>query len=393
MLFPSTSVDILKLDFCYEAGSHFQPLPLYASATANLMHVGYASVSPRQWSDYLDRRGILISANVTPYTAALSAYLLLRYAGEFFPLLHEMVQTPSFPEMELRAFCRRKRQEITTNLQRTSYLARLLFRQALYGADSPEGRYAVPDDVDGITADGLRAYFQDRFQLDTAMRSLSGNYDDATLAAFRTYFGDTDTYTLDGRLSEIKVQAPQHIRHRLGLSGPQASIRVGRGLPFLASDDDYAAFEVLCTVLGGYFGSRLMRNIREEKGYTYGIYSRLHILRNSLYFEVLSDVSAESVDAALTEVYREMDALCRQPVDDDELQLVRQYMEGEYLRSIDGIFERSDRWQQLAVLGLDERSYSNRLIHAIQSTTAEQLQHLAQRYLQPDAMTEVVVMG
>lgn len=396
MLFPSETVDILKLDFCYEAGSFYQPRPLYASSTVDMMHVGTVSRSPQQLAEFLDRRGIYFAVSGGLYTATLSAYFLPRYATDFFPVLRDILTEPSFPEEDLQAFCRHKRQELTTNFQRTSYVARNLFLRALFG-DRPEGRYAVPEDVDGITADGLRSYFSERFQMETSMRSMAGHYGETELEAFCAYFG-SPADALSTRVAQVEplmslMAKRQVLRHDLGLSGPQASLRVGRLLPFRAMDPDAAPFEVLCCIFGGYFGSRLMRNIREDKGYTYGIYCRTRILRSGLYFEVVSDVASDSVDAALTEVYREMDDLCRQPVDDDELTLVRQYMEGEFLRSVDGLFECADRWQQLAALGVEEQGYSENLLHAIRHVTSDQLLQLARQYLRPDTMTEVVVMG
>lgn len=396
MLFPSESVDILKLDFFFEAGSYYQPLPLCASSTNTLMPMATNYCSPQQLSEFVDSRGIVIDTHIDLHSSVLSAYLLPRYADAFFPLLRDILTSPSFPEGEVDAHRRRTRQQLTTNYQRTSYVARNLFCRSLYGEERPEGRSARPEDVDGITPDLLHSYFRQHYTLEDSMRSLSGHYDDAVLSLFRTCFGDPD------RGGSVKVASPtekilhieskrQQIHYQLGTSGPQASIRVGRLLPFGAIDADYAPFSVLATVLGGYFGSRLMRNIREEKGYTYGIYCRIRLYRTSIYFEILSDVAADSVDAALAEVYHEMDVLCQQPVGDEELQVVRNYMEGEYLRSIDGIFERADRWQQLAALGVDESLFSEQLLHAIHHTTANQLQQLAQRYLLRDAMTEVVV--
>lgn len=396
MLFPSESVDILKLDFLFEAGTCYQPLPLCASSTVTLMPVATASCTPQQVAEFVDRRGILIDTNSDLHVTALTAYLLPRYAEEFFPLLREMLTSPAFPESEVQAHCRRSRHRLTTNFQRTAYVARNLFCQAIYGEDRPEGRFAVPADVDRITPALLHDYFQQHYRLDAAVCSLSGHYDDTTLRLFRSCFGDPEsgisTRVVTPSEEPLRVVSQrQQIRHQLEVSGPQASIRVGRLLPFMAQDADYAPFAVLCTVLGGYFGSRLMRNIREEKGYTYGIHCRTRLYRTSLYFEILSDVATDVVDAALEEVYTEMDDLCQHPVSDEELQVVRSYMEGEYLRSIDGIFERADRWQQLAMLGIDEKSFSERLLHAIHHTTAEQLQQLAQRYLTRDTMTEVVV--
>ncbi|KWW31282.1 MAG: peptidase M16 domain-containing protein [bacterium P3] len=396
MLFPSETVDILKLDFLFDAGTASQTAPLCAASTASLMPRATVSLDALRLSEYLDHRGILVDTVTDIHTTVLTAYLLPKYAADFFPILHEILTAPAFPEDEFRAHCRRMKQTLTTNLQRTSYVARNLFCQALYGIDRPEGRFAVPDDVDRLERGMLCRHFEEHYSLERSIMSMSGRYNTELLERYRNTFGSPDSgvsvapVDRDGRMycpEPTRVE----LRHTLSAPGPQASIRIGRLLPFSAQDEDFAPFAVLCTVLGGYFGSRLMRNIREDKGYTYGIYCRTRLHRSSLYFEIVSDVAADCVEQALGEVYREMDALCRELLSDEELQLVRSYMEGEYMRSIDGVFERADRWQQLASLGIDEAAFSQRLLSAIRHTSAGQLLQLAQRYLIRDAMTEVVV--
>ena len=419
MLFPSETVDILKLDFVFEAGSAYQSQPLCASSTASLMPAATSRYNPQQLADFLDRRGVLLDTSTDIHCATLTAYLLPKYAAETFPLLREILTAPVFPEEEVASHCRRMRQRLVNNFQRTSYVAHNLFRHALYGPVRPEGRFARPEDADALSASVLQTHFREHFRLDQALLSLAGHYDDKTLDLFRSHFGDpAKHYIQPSTLKTLQPSNPQtlklsnpprHIRQNLDTvldsespilnsqlstlnsPRPQASIRVGCILPFDARHDDYAPFSVLGTVLGGYFGSRLMRNIREEKGYTYGIYCRTRLYRSSICFEVVSDVASDNVEQTLSEVYGEMERLGREPLADDELELVRHYMEGDYMRSIDGVFERADRWLQLTELGLDEPTFSERLLHAIQHTTAGQLQQLARRYLVRDAMTEVVV--
>ena len=147
---------------------------------------------------------------------------------------------------------------------------------------------------------------------------------------------------------------------------------------------------VLNTILGGYFGSRLMTSVREEKGYTYGIYSQTHIYRDSIVFSISADVGNEVVQPALQAILDELKRLQDEPVSDKELDIVRHYMEGDFLRSIDGLFECSERYRQMQIIGLSER-FTNNFFAAIRTVTPTQLQALAQRFLSSSDLLQVIV--
>ena len=137
---------------------------------------------------------------------------------------------------------------------------------------------------------------------------------------------------------------------------------------------------VLNTILGGYFGSRLMSNLREDKGYTYGIYSQTQIFRNSIALFITADVATDATADAVAEINREIDLLRQQPVADAELDRVRNYMMGDFIRSIDGTFEISERYRQMVATDVDER-LSAQLLDAIATVTPAQLLDLAQTTL------------
>ena len=166
----------------------------------------------------------------------------------------------------------------------------------------------------------------------------------------------------------------------------QTTLRLGRVLPLPWDSMDYARFVLLTTILGGYFGSRLMSNIREDKGYTYGIYARTQIYRGVIVFFITADVSAGKAEAALDEVFKELKLLRSKAVDDEELAVVKNVLAGDFLRSVDGVFERSARFCDMLGTGVDERLTDN-LRLALEETTPAQLQELAQQWLSPADMT------
>jgi zinc protease len=159
---------------------------------------------------------------------------------------------------------------------------------------------------------------------------------------------------------------------------------------FSRSHADFAGMKVLNAILGGYFGSRLMNNLREDKGYTYGIGSSVVPLRKGGYFVISGEVGAGVTKEALSEIKFELNRLCAEQVGESELSLVRSYLTGEMLRAVDGPFAQADLYRELIEDGL-EISHFEELIDTIRHINAQQLQDLAIRYLSPDDLFTLVV--
>lgn len=161
---------------------------------------------------------------------------------------------------------------------------------------------------------------------------------------------------------------------------------------FNKTHPDFQKLRILNTVLGGYFGSRLMTNIREDKGYTYGIGSAIVSLKHSGYFFIASEVGSSVTDEAIKEVYKEIEILQNDLVSTEELQLVKNYMAGSILRSLDGAFQLSENFKGLVEFGLDF-NYINRYMETIKEVSAEELRDLAQQYFAKDSLFELAVGG
>jgi zinc protease len=148
---------------------------------------------------------------------------------------------------------------------------------------------------------------------------------------------------------------------------------------------------VLNTLFGGYFGSRLMSNIREDKGYTYGIYSSLAPELNGGSITIHSETGTDVVEPAIKEIYKEMELLCNEAADEEELLLVKNYLLGGLLGDLDGPFSILQRWRSIILNGFDE-NYFNNNVHIYKTVTPAELQALAQKYYDPKDFYEVVVI-
>jgi predicted Zn-dependent peptidase len=168
----------------------------------------------------------------------------------------------------------------------------------------------------------------------------------------------------------------------------QSAIRIGKIL-FNKHHPDFLAMQILNTILGGYFGSRLMKNIRENKGYTYGIGSMIVSLHHSGYFVIASEVGKDVCRAALKEIYKEMKILRETTIPEDELTVVKHYLMGEVIRMFDGPFALAESLKAIVEYGLDY-DYYDKTIETIKHTTARQLLDLANQYFAPGTFTEIV---
>jgi predicted Zn-dependent peptidase len=149
-------------------------------------------------------------------------------------------------------------------------------------------------------------------------------------------------------------------------------------------------FEILSVLFGGYFGSRLMQNLREENGYTYGVFCSSLYYENESIFYIEADVVVDKTKAAIDECFNEMLLLQNELVSDEELSLVKSYMLGELLREVDGSVSYQKKYAYWNDFYLDENEMQT-MIDAIHAITPETIQTLAKQYLIPEEFTTVVV--
>lgn len=388
--YPSSALDIVRVVLSFEAGSFYQPQPLVAEAASRLFTEGTMLRTPQEVAEFLDYRGIMIEKSKDTYTSDVSVYMLRKYAEELLPVLHEMLTQPCFGQTEFDVYCSRLRQQIQTQMQKTSSLAYRLFHQAVYGVDHPLSRFAEAEDVDKLTVDIVRNFYSEHFNLDEAHIVIFGGYDESLVSHCHDLFGGSP---LDGIVLPSCTTPPNPTaqrQHYLHKDSAQTTVRIGRILPLTWDSEGYALFLVLNTLLGGYFGSRLMSNIREEKGYTYGVHSATAVGRDDVKFFLTMDVGNEVAAAAVAEVYNEIDRLCQELVTEEELQMVCRYMEGDFIRTVDGVFERGERFLQMATAGISEK-FTQNYFNALRSVSPADIQRLAQTYLRRDDLKEICV--
>ena len=362
-LFPNQSLGLVKLDITVEAGSAQQALKSMAHAANQLFGEATDSLTAQQMAEFIDFHGIIVERMTDVCTANISFYFLRRFAGLVLPVIRQMFDSPVVTPQLFEAYINNRRAQLRTSFQKTSYLARNRYYELLYGTNHPLGTYATPDDLDLLTPKDIADFIHRHYSLATSHIVLSGAIDPELLDLAEQHLAPladpsvaTAAVTLPKPCPEAYTDAVSHITVP---NAVQSTIRVGRILPLEWHSIDYTRFMVLNTVLGGYFGSTTQ------------------IFRGSIVFYITADVAASATQDALKEINREIDLLRQEPVAQDELDRVRNYMMGDFIRSIDGIFEVSDRYRQMVATEVDERLSTN-LLDTLQTVTPEQLHALAQ---------------
>lgn len=386
-VFADDNIGLVKMDFIFEAGTALQSKKLQAAAAIHLITEGTQHHTSYEIAEFFDFRGLIVEKSNDEVSSTLTVYGMPRYLDELLPLIKEMILSPTYPQEEFDVFISKRKQQLMTNFQRTSFVARKRFYECLYGTNHPLGQYALPEELDQLTVQDVKEFHDKYLTLSRMSIVLGGTITDRDLTIFDDVFGIEPVENVKKTILPEPSNTITGIQKVEVKGAVQNTLRVGRRLPFKWNDVNYSRFMILSTVLGGYFGSRLMSNIREEKGYTYGINAMTQMYRGSIVFYITADVASDKAELALNEIIYELERLRNEPVGMDEFELVRRCMLGDFMRSVDGVFERSERFCQMKTNDVTELFTDNYMsVLESDAVTSENLCNLANSILDPKEM-------
>lgn len=388
--FNTGTQDVISIEMVFTAGSWFQKKPFTAMATNLMLREGTRNYTAQKLSESLDYYGAHFENTTERDNAYVSLYSLNKHLDNTLPLLNEIVKNPVFPSDEYSVLAGKQLQMLEVNRQKVNFLARTHFNSILFGDNHPYGMYLEPDDIAKVNNSDLIDFHKMQYHSGNCTIIVAGLIKPELLNDLESNFGGNDWSGISSSPNQYLTTGSEKKSHfHLKEGAMQSAIRIG-GMMFSRSHPDFAGMKVLNAILGGYFGSRLMNNLREDKGYTYGIGSSVVPLRNGGYFVISGEVGSGVTKEALTEIKFELNRLCSEPVGESELSLVRSYLTGEMLRAVDGPFAQADLYRELIEDNLDI-SHFEELIDTVQHINAQQLQDLAIRYLNPDDLFTLVV--
>ncbi len=387
----SGSQELTKIEFIFKAGMYYQDQPLVASASNNLLETGTKSYTANQLSDEIDFFGSFFECAVDQDYSALALFSLNKYLDKSLHYVEEIIKYPTFPKDEFDIYISNKKQKHLVNSQKVNVLARRRFTELLFGEQHPYGRDVKTEDFDKLNLDVIKSFYRSHYHSSNCTIVASGKLPATLIQVLNQFFGQTtwgDVQPINTPVTKLSTSSER--KHFIEKPDAiQSAIRVGRTL-FNKTHPDYFKFQVLNTILGGYFGSRLMANIREDKGYTYGIGSGLSSLVNGGYFFISTEVGADVTNNTLEEIYKEIKLLRDHLVNPEELETVRNYILGQFLRSVDGPYALADKFKAIWEFGLDY-DYFEKYFDAVKKITPEEIKALANTYLQEKDLIELVV--
>ena len=384
--------DVVMVEWVFDAGNWYDKQPMVAATTNFLIKNGTTSKSAYQINDFFEFHGAYLNRSCYNETASITLHCLSKHLETLLPVVCEIIETSIFPEQELGIYIQNQKQRLSVNLQKCDFIANRLIDEYLFGINHPYGTYSNAEDYDALNTDLLKAFYKQYYLNGSCKIFVAGKMPTGYESMLNKAFGTLPLHADAPVVVEHPVVTASQKKVEIinDENGVQGAIRMARPFPN-RHHPDFQKAHVLNTLFGGFFGSRLMSNIREDKGYTYGIHSYFQNHVHASAWMISTEAGRDVCAATIAEVIKEMELLRNELVDTEELNLVRNYMIGSLLGDLDGPFQLIGRWKSYVLNGLDE-NYFYKSIETIKSVTPQELQSLANTYLQPDDFYELVVI-
>lgn len=381
--------DLVRMEFIFANIAYDPAKPLQTFACNTMLNDGTSELSATDIADRVDYYGSFLQTEYTNDHSSVTLYSLNKHLASTLPIVKAILTDSIFPEFELETLVRNQKQKLSVSLEKNDFVSRKTFNHVLFG-DSLYGYDISAKDYDRLDRNQLLSYFKAAYQPKNCTVFISGKVKDDAIQLLDKLFAHDWNSDSEVQPNQFEFKAGAGQEHYVERPDAlQSAIRIGQ-ISINRNHPDFPGFQVLNTILGGYFGSRLMANIREDKGFTYGIGSALVSMKNSGYFFIASEVGAEVCSAAMLEIEKEISILKKEPVKESELSLVRNYMLGSMLGSLENALSHSDKFKNIYFSGLDY-DYYHKYIQTVRTISPEKICQLANTYLDFDGLQRVIV--
>lgn len=381
---PGGEQEVAKIELIFKAAKWHETHPGISYFTAQLLQKGTLTKNSFQISSEFDQHGVHLEVAPGYDFTSIILYGLTKNIDRFFELAHEIITTPIFPEVELQQAKDIYIQGLKINLEKTSYLASQLLRQTLFGKEHPYGCDADVVDVERIQRQSLVSFHQTHFNDFEII--CSGKITEPLTKSLAEAFSKISVTKNNNRIIEKKqfTKPPSVLEKE---NTVQSSIRFGKKI-ISRIHPHYPALLFLNHILGGYFGSRLMKNIREEKGLTYGIYSSIAALKNDSYLSIGADVNKENRELTIQEIKNELKNLQTHRIGNDELVTAKNHFIGSLQAEITTSFAHADKIKNIILFALPN-DYYQVLLNKIDLLNENNLIETAQQYFDTESFSVV----
>ena len=384
--------DVLMIEWVFYAGNWYEQKNIVAATTNFMLKNGTHTRTAFSINEHFEFHGAYLNRSCYNETATITLHCLNKNVKELLPVVAEIITESIFPEEELNTYRQNQKQRLVVNLQKCDFIANRLIDEYIYGINHPYGKYTSTLDYDSLNRDELVAFYNQFYKEGKCTIFTAGKIPIDLATELNNVFGQLPIQQRSIPTIQYHLQPAQekkfHIINDVG--GVQGAIRLARPFPN-RHHPDFQKVQILNNIYGGFFGSRLMSNIREDKGYTYGIHSYLQNHIHESAWMISTEAGRDVCKPTIEEIYKEMEILKSEIIDEEELSLVRNYMIGSVLGELDGPFQLIARWKNYILNGVTDE-YFYKSVELIKTTGAEELQELAKKYLNPDEFYELTVI-
>jgi len=380
---------IIKLEIMFRAGRPFESNKQVGRFTNHIMREGTLSRNAARIAEQIDFYGASLLISESMDYSGFTLFCLRKHLPRVLPILADVLTNPNFDQLEIDRFRRNALKKLQHDLSKNDFVAFREITNMIFGDGTPYGYNSTEEIIEAITRDQLIDHYKKCYTAGNGLVFISGKTDDAMLKMVSEFLGTVQNgpilhcnYDLITPDIQERKTVPSKNKHQL-------AIRLGcRSL--VRTHPDFHGLYILNTILGGYFGSRLMTNIREDKGYTYNIYSSLDTMLYDASMTISLEADAAYLEDSFKQIHQEMNSLCQDLVPEEELKMVKNYLLGYLMTALDGPLNASELIKSFILEGQNMDDF-NGLLNTIIQIDSTDIRDLAQRYLNPESFAELVV--
>jgi len=382
--------DVVKVEIVFQAGRPFEAKKMLSKAASYLIKEGTESRSSSEIAHNIDFYGATLRTSTNLDDSRVILFALKKYLKNVAPVVEDILHNAIFPQTELDNYITNSVQNLNIDLSKDDFRAYRILTENIFGSNHPYGYNSSEDLYNGLILDDIKRHYQSTIGAQNCSIFISGKIDQEVRDIIENMCGGL--VHKSQKEPEISlVSKGERFTHYHTNGSHQTAIKIGRRL-FNRNHEDYSTMFFLSTLFGGFFGSRLMTNLREDKGYTYSVYAGLDDFVYDGYFYISADVGNDYVENSIKEINKELLSLIDSPVSDDEIKMVRNYLMGSLLNMLDGPFNQSQVVRSLISKRSPLDSF-DKLATDLLGMTSSKLQTAAQKYFDPDSMLTVLVGG
>lgn len=391
---PIPGAGIVRMTITFKGGRWVEQKMLQSTLAADQIAAGAGSLCADTLSERLDFYGATLTAAAGIQSLVLTVTCMRRALPQVLPLLRDIITDPAYEQPliniekeELMFACKANRQNVT-------YMGKKLLQKSLLGDSHPLALSYSEEDVEALTRDAIKSYHHQFINMENAVIYVSGDVGDEVTSLINEHIDQkSDKPHTQTSVKRADTHTSPQQRHDVFIETEtaQSALYLGCMLPTRQSAD-YPAISLLRTILGGYFGSRLMTNIRERLGLTYGISADILHIPESALMLIATTTPYEHVDRCVEEIFKEINLLGNKPVANDEMDTAKNYLMGQFCRTTELTLSLPAVCLSLRESGSNLTAYTE-MMKQIQKLTAEDLMLCAQKYLRTDNMIIAAAHG